>query len=42
MYITEEWFLKDLLRTYVMTDNGDGSSSCQVYDTFEMATGGEG
>lgn len=42
MYITEEWFRKDLLRSYVMTDMGDGTTSCQIYDTFDLATGAEG
>lgn len=42
MYSTEEWFRKDLLRSYVMTTATDGSTSCQAYDTSVNATGGEG
>jgi len=42
MYITEEWFRMDLLRSYVMTENETGPGSCEVYDTFDNPTGKDG
>lgn len=43
MYITEEWFRKDLLRSYVSTiDAVTGTTSCTAYDTSVNPTGAEG
>lgn len=41
MYITEEWFRKDLLRSYVET-TVNGETTCEAYDTSDSPTGAEG
>lgn len=41
MYITEEWFRKDLLRSYVTTTTDEGTT-CEAYDTSDNPTGKEG
>lgn len=43
MYITEEWFRMDLLRSYVQTiDPITGATACKEYDTSFNATGEAG
>jgi SNF family Na+-dependent transporter len=44
MFITEEWFRMDLLRSYVSTvvDEQTGETSCKEFDTSYYAVGSEG
>lgn len=42
MYITEEWFRLDLLRSYVAVENDGEKPTCAAYDTSENPTGSEG
>jgi hypothetical protein len=36
MYITEEWFAKDLVRTYTIVGGG-----CEPFDTSKVIAGGD-